>query len=271
MKTHPEDAARALEQVTPESAAALLQTVTPEISLPVLCHMVPYAGACCLEQMNDAELLLLLHGMDVQTGISFLRYFDAIHRNKLLKQLPTKNSKAYRQLLSYPEDTVGAWMHPSPFALSAETTCKDALEQIRRSDESSIIYIFVISGNNQRLTGYVEIADLLRSEPTVPLGKLTRSVYRVQAQSKLAMLQEHVGWKETSILPVLDHSNRLIGMISYTALRRALQTDGATVPVLQNSTGMVTGMASSYWFGVSTLVQSVVSLIPNERQKGEDI
>lgn len=271
MQVHPEDAARILEQTEPDSAAALLQSVPLEISLPVLRRMVPFTGSYCLQQLNDTELLVLLREIDIQTGISFLRYFSSERRAKLITQLPVKITKIYKQLLSYPEETVGAWMNPCPIILSAEMTCKDALEQIRRSGEPSIIYIFVI-GREQRLIGYLEIVDILRSESSVPLGKLTRPVvHRLQVQAKLAAQLEHIGWQEITTMPVLNHSDQVVGTISYSVLHRTLLIDKSVAPILHGTEGMFVGAASSYWYGVSTLMQSLISLIPNEHQERKEL
>lgn len=271
MSAHPEDAARVLEQIAPDSVAALLKVVPLTISLPVLRRMAPFTGAYCLKQLNDTELLVLLREIDTPTGISFLRYFKSDRRTKLLEQLPANLSKIYEKLLSYPGETVGAWMNPAPVILTAKMTCEDALEQIRRSDEPSILYIFV-TGKNQRVIGYIEIADLLRSESAIPLGKLVRpATYRLQAQAELASQLEHMGWREMTILPVLNHSDRLVGTISYPALRRALLADKSVVQVVHSTEGMFTGVASSYWFGVSTLMHSLVSLIPNENQERKEL
>lgn len=271
MRDHPEDAARVLEQIEPDSAAALLKVVPVEVALPILRRMSPFTGAHCLRQLNDTELLVLLRKIDTPTGISFIRYFKSDRRTRLLKQLPAKLTKIYEKLLSYPGETIGAWMNPAPVILTAEMTCEHALEQICGSDEPSIIYIFVI-GKSQRVIGYLETADLLRSEPDIPLGKLVRpAVYSLQAQAELVTQLEHMGWQEMTILPVLNHSDRLVGTISYSALRRALLTDKTVVQVVQSTEGMFTGVASSYWFGVSSLMHSLISLIPNDRQERKEL
>lgn len=266
METHPEDAARVLEQVAPDSAAVLLQTAPLNVSLPVLSQMLPFTSANCLERLNDSEVLSFLREIGTQTGVSLLRYFNSERREKLLTQLPSELTTVYKKLLNYPEDTVGAWMNPNPLTLRAEMTCKDALEQIRRSKEQSIIYIFVI-GHDQRLTGYIEIIDLLRSDAATPLKKLVKPViHRLQALAKLDLQQEHIGWQKITILPIFDHGDQLIGELPYSVLQRALLTKAGT-PVLNSTEGIFARVTSTYWLGVSTLIQSLVSLIPNEHQE----
>jgi len=270
IKNHPEDAARVLEKVTPDSAATLLQAAPQNISLPVLCNMLPITGAQCLEKLNDTEIIVLLREIDTQTGASFLRYFNSGRREKLLTQLPPELIKAYKQLLSYPKETIGAWMNPCPLTLRAEMTCKDALEQIRRSNEKSITYIFII-GNNQRLVGYVEIVDILRADTATPLSKLVRpAVHHLQAQAKLAIQQEHIGWQKVTVLPVLNHRDKLVGAISYTVLQRALLEETG-MPVLNPTEEIFVGATSTYWLGVSTLIQSLVNLIPNEHKEKKEL
>jgi magnesium transporter len=268
LEAHPADAARVLERLVPASAAALLQSVPVRLAAPVLRHMFPLAGARCLEQLTDTETAGLLRGVGAQAGVALLRHFGAERRAQLLAQLPTALTIAYELLLGYPEDTVGAWMDPGALALPADMSGGDSLERVRLADEAHVADPYVID-HNQRLIGYVELADLLRANAATPLTRLVRpSPHRLPAQSRLAGLREHPGWREASILPVVDHSDRLVGAITHAALQRALAIE-QSAPAPGRSEDTLVGIAGAYWFGVSALIQALVSLLPAERREGD--
>lgn len=268
LESHPSDAARVLERLAPAPAAALLRSVPLRLAVPVLRHMLPLAGARCLELMDDAEAAGMLHGMGVQPGVALMRHLVAGQRTRLLKQLPTAITIAYELLLGYPEGTVGAWMDPHALALPADMTCGEALERVRSASEEHVADPFVV-GRNQRLQGYVELAHLLRAQASTPLGNLLRSItHRLPTQAMLAGLRDHPGWRESSVLPVVDSDGRLVGAISHAAMQQGLSKEQAS-PARPGTRDTLVELAAAYWFGVSSLIQSLVSMLPVERGEEE--
>jgi len=266
LETHPVDAARVLERLPPASAAALLQAAPQRLATPVLRQMLPLAGARCLEQLDDSEAAGLLHGIGAQAGVALLRYVGAERRSRLLARLPTALSLAYELLLGYPEGTVGACMAPHTLAFPADMTCGEALERVRQADAGLTADPFVID-RNQRLLGYIELADLLRAQAALPLKRLVRaSPHRLPAQAMLAGLRDHPGWREASILPVVEQGERLVGALTHTALQRALSL-APLHPTPHHAEDALVSVARTYWFGVSTLIEALVGLLPASRRE----
>lgn len=268
LEAHPADAARVLERLAPAPAAALLQSAPLRLASPVLRHMLPLAGARCLEQLDDTEVSGLLRGVGAQAGVALLRHLGAERRSRLLTQLPTALTIAYELLLGYPEGTVGAWMDPHALALPADMTSSDSLGRVRHAEDAPVADPYVID-RNQRLIGYIELADLLRADAVTPLTKLVRPCpHRLPAQSLLSGLREHPGWRESSTLPVVDRSDRLVGAITHAAMQRALSLEQSR-PAPRSSENTLAGVAGAYWFGVSSLIQALISLLPVERKEGK--
>lgn len=268
LEAHPADAARVLERLAPAAAAALFQSVPLRLASPVLRQMLPIAGVRCLEQLDDVEIAGLLRGVGVQAGVALLRYFDTERRTRLLVQLPTALTIAYELLLGYPEGTVGAWMDTHALALPADMTVGESLERVRRADETLIADPFVID-RNQRLLGYVELADLLRADAAILLARLVRpSPHRLPAQALLTGLREHQGWREASTLPVVERGDLLVGAFTHAALQRALSIEQST-PAGSSAEDTLVGIAGAYWFGVSALIQALVGLLPVERSENK--
>ncbi len=268
LEAHPLDAAHVLERLTPAASAELLRSAPPRLAAPVLRQMLPLAGARCLERLDDAETAGLLRGVGAQAGVALLRHVGGERRARLLAQLPTAISLAYELLLGYPEGSVGAWMDPRALALPADMTAGEALERVRHAEEAPVADPYVID-RNQRLLGYLEVVDLLRANAATPLGRLLRAnSHRLPAQALLAGLREHPGWREASTLPVVEGGERLVGALTHAALQRALALEEAAPPP-RGGEDALADIAGAYWFGVSSLIQAVVGLLPVERRQGE--
>lgn len=264
MEAHPADSARVIERLAPASAAALLRSAPLRLAAPVLRQMLPLAGARCLEPMDDSEAAGLLRGVGAQFGVALLRYFGTVRRARLLAQLPTALVIAYELLLGYPEGTVGAWMDPRPLAFPSDMSASEALERVRSAEEVLVANPYVID-RNQRLLGYVELADLLRANSSITLARLARPcTLRLPAQALLAGLPEHPGWHEASALPIVERGDRLVGALTHAALLRALSSEQG-MPATSRAHDTLAGVAGAYWFGVSALIQALVGLLPVEK------
>ena len=268
LEAHPADAARVIERLAPDSAAALLRSAPARLAAPVLRQMLPLAGARCLETLDDAGAVRMLRGVGAQTGVALLRYFESARRARLLAQLPTALTIAYELLLGYPEGTVGAWMDPRPLAFHADMTAGESLERIRRADEEPGADPYVID-RNQRLLGYVAVADLLRANASGTLARLARPcALRLPAQALLEGLRDHPGWHQASALPIVERGERLVGALTHAALLRALATE-PEASAARGAEDTLAGIAGAYWFGVSALIQALVGLLPAETREGD--
>jgi len=264
MEAHPADSARVIERLAPATAAALLRSAPLRLAAPVLRQMLPLAGARCVELMEDGDAAGLLRGVGAQFGVALLRYFGTARRGRLLAQLPSALIIAYELLLGYPEGTVGAWMDPRPLAFPSDMSAGEALDRVRSADETLIADPYVID-RNQRLLGYVELAELLRASSSITLARLARPcTLRLPAQALIAALPEHPAWHDASALPIVERGDRLVGALTHAALLRALSSERNT-PAPSRARDALAGIAGAYWFGVSALIEAVVGLLPVEK------
>lgn len=268
IESHPVDAARVLERLPAAAAAALLEAAPGRLAAPVLRQMLPLAGARCLEQLGDDEAAGLLHGVGAQAGVALLRYVGTERRGRLMARLPSALTLAYELLLGYPEGTAGASMAAHSLALPADMTCAEALERVRHSEEGQTADPFVID-RNQRLLGYIELADLLRAPAATPLARLVRSsAHKLPAQAMLSGLRDHPGWRETSTLPVVERGDRLVGALTHSAMQRALAVEQSR-PSPRRAEDTLANIAGAYWFTVSGLIEALVGLLPVTRREDE--
>lgn len=261
LETHPADAARVLERIAPQNVAALLSDAPVRLAAPVLRAMLPLHVARCLETLPDENVPGLLRAMGPQAGVAVLHYVAESRRNTLLAQLPTALAMAFRLLLGYPEDTVGAWMDPRVLALPADTPAETALRRLREAEGERDTGIFVI-GPAQRLLGQADLPDVLRAAADAPLSALMHPVqYTLPARAAIRAVEEHAGWDDYQMLPVVERDDRFIGALNRGVLARALVRNRRT----QRSSGygdLVASVAGGYWLGVESLIQLVVSQLP---------
>jgi hypothetical protein len=72
----------------------------------------------------------------------------------------------------------------------------------------------------------------------------------------------HPAWQRTSILPVVERGERLIGVLRLAKLHEAVAQSASVRRGSERETTLAAVAASSYWVAVSGLVQSGLQLMP---------
>lgn len=261
LESHPTDAARVLERIAPQNVGALLSGMPVRLAAPVLRAMLPLHVARCLESLADDTVSGLLRAIGPQSGVAVLHYVPESRRNALLIQLPTALAVAFRLLLGYPVDTVGAWMDPRVLALPADTTAEMVIKRLREAEGESNVSLFVI-GADQRLLGRADLVDVLRASADAPLSKLMHAViHQLPARSAMRAVEEHPGWDDFQMLPVVEREDHFVGALDRGIFARAIQR------TRHNQAGsgyseVMASVAGGYWQGVSSLIQVAVALLP---------
>ena len=266
MRAHPAAAARVLDALPPAEASALLARVPARLAAPVLAAMLPGAAARSLAAVEDERALELLGELRTQPMVAVLRHVAEPRRSRLIAGLPTAASLASQLLLGYVEDSVGAWTDPDVLALPGATRAAEALERVRQI-EATVQRVFV-TGSGGRLEGWVPLPALLRAPEGATLASIMhRPEAVISAQTPLAGALAHPGWERTSLLPVLEAGERLVGVLTRDALTRALGRSARPARAAPGET--LAGMlALGYWDTLSGSAEAMVTLLPGVQALG---
>ena len=256
---HPVEAARELERLDEHDVAALFEQAPARLSAPVLDAMMPRVAARCLSIVAAARAALLLGELGAPSAASILRQMGEPQRKALLDALPTAASLACRALLRYPEDAIGALVDTSAIALPARATVAEALAAARQREVETAADVYVI-GDEHRLLGVVTLTALLRAPGEQRLESMLRPVAALPALMPLAGAIEHPAWRESSLLPVLEHGGRFLGALSAATLRQAVAA--RPVPAGDTEQSLAGVLGETYWSAVSSLAQAIVALLP---------
>lgn len=264
MRSHPAQAARVLESLPPADAAALLARTPARLSAGVLSAMLPRRAASCLAEVDDRRALELLAPMATQPTVALLRHLPESRRRDLIAGLPTAASLASALLLGYTEDTLGAWADPDVVLLPADTRAADALTRMRATANAHP-EIFVADAS-RRLVGCVPLTTLMQAPGSATLATLMKPpAALLPAFTPLSAVAAHPGWRQGSVLPVVEPGDRLVGVMTRDALARALNQ--AHRPVTMEGAETLPGLlAASYWEALTGVLQGTLALLPKVKR-----
>lgn len=169
-----------------------------------------------ISSMNDRELKELIHEMSPDDRTSLFEELPSDIAKKIFSLMGESDLNITRQLLGYPEESVGRIMTPEYIDVQPDFTVNETLEYIRNygKDSETFEVIYVVDKNGI-LLGYILLKDLLfaKKEELVEDLMHTNIIYlSVYSDQEEAV---KVGRKyDLLYIPVVDSKNALIGIVT---------------------------------------------------------
>ncbi len=159
-----------------------------------------------------------------------LRSIPEPMREEIVRGLTAERSAMIREVLHFRPGTAGSLMAKEYLAVPLDYTVGQATEYLRSlrpDNKGKVSYIYVVD-QDHRLEGVIQIRDLVFHLPAQPVKNILRSpVVQVETgmrqQDVARLLQRHryLG------LPVVDESQRLVGVISADSAMQAAEEEAS--------------------------------------------
>jgi len=236
--THaPQSAAQVLEGIEPEQAAAFLEEVPARISAPVVADMSSWMAARCIERLAAHRAAAVLHNLPFHDTAGLLRLVASERRVAILDALPARLSRRLRNALTYPANTVGAWIDPEIPAFPDSASVADTFRYLSNAPVAS--HLFLHDVGDGRVIGAIPVTALMRSAGARPLSDLPlRRIRPLSSRATLSSVAFLDDWDEFLMLPVVGRKHTLVGGLSRAGLRKGLHEHRTTREVIP---GTMTG------------------------------
>ncbi|HEV8604460.1 MAG TPA: magnesium transporter [Tepidisphaeraceae bacterium] len=212
----PTDGAQVLEKLPRQFSADVTEYLDPNTAAAVLSEMDPAQAAAVISRMEPPEASMVLAAMEPDDRVDILEHISGPLHDQLLGEMTLAEAAQTRQLEQYPPDTAGGIMTPEVTALDEDLTVGQAIEELRRFNETleQMFYVYVVDKRGH-LVGVLSMRDLIMSRPEKRLSQIMRpTVTSVPA----TMDQEEVArvFRDRNYLamPVVDDKNKLLGIIT---------------------------------------------------------
>jgi len=251
-ETHPEDAARLLEQSASADAVPFLSELPSKVGASVVSQMNLAAGAEILSLLSLEQAAAVTAELPLSCAASMLRRLNATQRAELVAALPEYRREQLERLLEYADGTVGAVTDPEVLAIPSDLTSEAAQHLLLRRTGTFHHQLYVVD-RAHRLLGYLHVRDLVRAASTTPVTSIMRPpTVRLQAGARLAGSTYLAAWRDLDAIPVVDNSGILLGILRHRQLRQL-----GVKPTPSGLTDTLVGLSELYWLGLSTLLPSL--------------
>ena len=223
INTHPEDATREIESLSSDAALSLLEKLPEDSVATVLKTMLPAYAARLLLQSPLSFYLCHLKSFKARQVTAILAHFSEKARKEVYSALPEHQVRVYRLLLSYPQNTVGAYMRIHIEILPHNINVDTALKRILAGDLELEGHNIPVVNSSRHLVGTTDFKTLLKSDKQNELELATHSKKAlIPSRMSLAAAYQHKVWQSYDTAFVHNGYNQIIGLVHHIDLRKAL-------------------------------------------------
>lgn len=252
LETHPPHViADELARMNKVTAGVAFRLLDKDRALNVFEELEPVDQQVMLEGLRDHAFLELVEAMEPDDRVRMLREAPAKVARRVLAGLSAHERRMTSALLGYPEGSVGRYMTPEVVALPQDLTVEQALRTVRaKGGKAETVYTLPVVDRSRRLTGIVELRELVLSPPETMVSELviTEPTYAHATDSaeQAARLMRDTNDMN---LPVVDSENRLVGLLTFDDAVEVIEAADTEDMARQSGAEPWTGhyMAAGVW------------------------
>lgn len=215
-KRHPADIALLFKGLEPNEVRQLFDLLfSTRRAAKALKELPPELLPDILEMIDDEKVSRLIARADPDDAVTFIDSLPEERREHIMSLLDPERREEVREIISYPDGTVGRLMTTDFLALPPTTTAQGAIDKIReRGELETFFYLYVVDAD-ARLVGVVPIRNLVIAPPGRTLAEI---MILDPIRAEVSMDQEEaarlVSRYDLLALPIVEHDGRLVGIIT---------------------------------------------------------
>ena len=189
-------------------------------SLDMLAEIFEYldeeeAGAY-LDEMDIRKASAVVSRLDTDTAVGILEEIDKDKRALIIDTVDPDIQKEIRLISSFDDDEIGSRMTVNFIVIKEGSTVKQAMnELVRQAEDNDNISTLFVEDENGIFYGAIDLKDLITARSGTALDDIiaTSFPYVYATEQTEDCIEKLKDYSET-LVPVLDDSNRLLGVIT---------------------------------------------------------
>jgi len=212
---HPSDLADIIEDLGKKASADVFLSLDEERAADVLEEMEADAQVHIIESLSIEKAADVLDKMPADEVADILNALEEEKAELLLNEMEKKASEEVRELLDYPEDSVGSLMATDIVSFNKEKTVNDVLNELReKKPEAATLYNLFVTDEKEKLIATVSLRDIVVSSPEATINEIMKpSPVCLRDDQDVDEIAEIVSKYNMLAIPVVDNANVLQGMV----------------------------------------------------------
>jgi magnesium transporter len=211
------DIVDALNELEPEIASAVVLHLPLGRAIAVLDIPSLECAAEIVQRLPPERAVPLLTGMSADRTADLLRELEEPARRELLRRLDPDLQQSLRDLLAYPEHSVGSLMTTEFVSVPADWTIEQTLEHIRRLERTreTGYDIYVLDAARKTLVHAVTLWRLISSDPKSPILSVgTSPPITISPLADREDAARLIAKYDLLAVPVVNRTGHLLGIVT---------------------------------------------------------
>lgn len=195
----------------------MFRSLPREVSSWVFAAIEPEQQDALLHDLTDTETRNLLKEMDPDDRTALLEELAAPITRRLLGLLGSDDLMEARQLMGYPEESVGRLMTPDYVTVRPNWTAEKSISHLREvGNDSEILSMIYVTNEDGTLLDDIRLRRLIVADPKILVRDLLDSSYGSLSafddrEKAVNMMLRY----DLMALPVVDSNDELIGIVTF--------------------------------------------------------
>lgn len=212
----PPEIADLMEELQKEDRILLYRALPRRLAAEVFSHIDSEHQDSLIRELADEDARHLLANLSPDDRTALLEELPAKITQRLFRLLNPEDLREARQLLGYPEESIGRLMTPDYISVRPEMTCAEALEHIRKTGRDSEIFnIVYVCDENEKLIDVVRLRRIILASPETRVSDmLNHRFVSLSAFDDRERAVEMIQRYDVNALPVVDSDGVLLGIVT---------------------------------------------------------
>jgi CBS domain-containing protein len=212
---HPSDLADIIEELGKKTITDVFSSLDEEKAADVLEELETETQIHIIENLPVEKVADVLEKMPADEVADILDNIENERAELLLNEMEKDSSQEVRELLEYPDNTVGRIMSTETLSFTQNNSIADVLQELRvRKPEAETLYNLFVVNDEEELVATLSLRDVVISDPLTPIVEVMKPtpVYLYDNQ-RIDDIAEIISKYNLLAIPVVDTQNRLQGMV----------------------------------------------------------
>jgi len=169
-----------------------------------------------IEELPSEEIADIVELMDVDDAKDVLDELDIDKQDEIKELMEGEIKEDLKLIDSFEKDEIGSIMTTNYISVTTDLTIKEAMKEVvnQAGDNDNITTILAVE-KNDKFVGSIDIVDIIRGKQTDSVETIVRhNTPFVYAHELISDSLEKLREYNLDITPVLDHGDRLLGVIT---------------------------------------------------------
>lgn len=212
---HPSDLADIIEDLDRSTQLAVFSSLDIEQAVDVLEELETRAQIHVIESLSTEKAATMLEKLPSDEAADILDEMDEEQASEILQQMEREASEEVRELMDYPEKSVGSLMTTDFISFRGDISVNKCIQALKTMNpDSEALYELYIVDEEGRLIACVPLSGLILAEPEQKLYDIMdRSVVSVADNERIETVNELMSKYNKLAVPVLDEDRALVGVV----------------------------------------------------------